>query len=220
MPSPSTASLNVLLCFPSLSTGSMSFSYNQLSGTVPSALSTAFPANASAWTSTCITGCTLPANNCSMRERPFLVELFANSDTSLGGSTSSWFDQTTSPCSWKGVSCSSAGAITYVAVAASASACYAGRARGFRSPVLSCVCHIIMNCRSLAMCFAASAAPCSCGVLRLAPRYQRLSAYCLPHLGMAVAGTARTKGGKVRTTHASNSGVTGLGPVSGHLTCQ
>ena len=93
---------------------SLSFAFNQLSGTVPAALSSAFPANTSVWASTCITGCTQPVGNCTMLERPFLVELFASSDTSAGGSTSTWFDQTTTPCSWKGVSCSSTGAITYV----------------------------------------------------------------------------------------------------------
>ena len=82
----------------------MRFAGNQLSGTVPSQLTAAFPANSSTWASTCMVNVTASNAGCDLAERAALVDLFSSTGGLHWLISSKWLT-TAHPCQWVGVEC-------------------------------------------------------------------------------------------------------------------
>ena len=95
----------------------MRFAHNLLSGTVPSGVTSMFPAGSTTWSSNCVVNGSSTLGSCV--ERAALMDLY----TSAGGAswsadkTGNWSTYV-SPCDWSGVSCqdgsSTSGSVLYV----------------------------------------------------------------------------------------------------------
>ena len=94
---------------------SLNFTSNQFTGTVPSVLSALFPASSATWSLNCITNCVNQYPNCSMPERQALVDLYSSTFGPGWTTNTNWLTKT-NPCSWYGVTCTTAssGAVVYV----------------------------------------------------------------------------------------------------------
>ena len=82
----------------------MRFASNQLSGSLPTQLTTLFPAASSTWSSNCIANCSSLLTGCDLAERAALADLYV----SMGGpywTVSSGWMSSTHPCTWYGLSC-------------------------------------------------------------------------------------------------------------------
>ena len=90
---------------------------NQLSGTVPSALtSSLLPLSSSALANNCIVGIAVPYAGCSLVERAPLLDLyFATSNGTISWTASTGWATGDHPCTWLGVTCTSDNtAVVYV----------------------------------------------------------------------------------------------------------
>ena len=91
--------------FLAASAGNLRMGNNQLTGTVPSQLASVFPANSTAWASTCITNSSALLSGCDLVERPALIDFYLSTGGPYWTLSSGWMSST-HPCTWYGVGCS------------------------------------------------------------------------------------------------------------------
>ena len=82
----------------------MSFAHNQLSGTVPSGVTSAFPAGSTTWSSNCIVNGSASLSGCDLVERAALIDLYMSTGGPSWTMSSGWMSGS-HPCSWYGVGC-------------------------------------------------------------------------------------------------------------------
>ena len=84
----------------------MKFASNQLSGSVPTQLtSISFPAGSATWTSNCIVNCSSLLTGCDLVERSALTDFYIATSGPYWTVNSGWMTST-HPCTWYGVKCS------------------------------------------------------------------------------------------------------------------
>ena len=94
------------------------FSNNQLTGSLPTAITAPYPVSSSSWSSNCITGVSGQYQGCTLADRVALVHFFAATNTSAAGwgASSSGWTTSAHPCTWTGVTCDAAQTVVqYVA---------------------------------------------------------------------------------------------------------
>ena len=80
---------------------------NQLSGSVPTALTVRFPANSTSWSHNCMNGTSNNNADCAFVEWSGLVDLYVSTNGSSWAVSTNWLQATTSPCYWFGITCDS-----------------------------------------------------------------------------------------------------------------
>ncbi len=91
-----------------LSAGSLSFANTQVSGAVPAELASTFGAGSAAWTGTCVTGASSPQPACTWFEQAVMIDLYVATSASGGWrQQTGWFNYSSHPCSWYGLTCDS-----------------------------------------------------------------------------------------------------------------
>ena len=120
-----------------------SLMYNQLSGSLPSAVLSVLPVTSATLAGNCITNQSLPYVNCDIVSRAALVDLFVS--TSPGrtqwsnANTCGWLANT-NPCSWLGVQCfSGTGPVVYVTHVAWLFTSVFSKRQGTKSPCCAAV---------------------------------------------------------------------------------
>ena len=86
------------------SAGKLLLSSNQLSGTVPSQLTTTFPPSSAAWSNNCIVNASTSLSGCGLVERPALIDFYTSTSGFNWPVSSGWLTAA-HPCSWYGVGC-------------------------------------------------------------------------------------------------------------------
>ncbi len=90
---------------------------NQLTGAVPTSLTTRFPLTSSTWTANCLTGVSQQYSGCSLVERQPLVELYTATNGTGWTSRVNWLTSG-HPCVWEFVQCvSSSGPVNALLLA-------------------------------------------------------------------------------------------------------
>ena len=103
------------------SAGNLLLSNNQLSGTVPSQLTSAFPTSTTTWSNNCIVNASTSQSGCDRVERPALLDFYLSTGGPYWPVNTGWLTAA-HPCSWYGVGClggsTSSGPVVYVTACA------------------------------------------------------------------------------------------------------